>query len=64
MIENLRKFIRKQEIEAQVLDVNRVIGDVTNLIEADAHPKAFPLTMARRRLAAVHATACSCNRFC
>ena len=45
VIENLRKFIRKQEIEAQVLDVNRVIADVANLIEADAHAEGIPLTM-------------------
>jgi two-component system sensor kinase FixL len=41
VIENLRKFIRKQEIETQRLDVNRVIADVMNLIEADAHAEGI-----------------------
>jgi C4-dicarboxylate-specific signal transduction histidine kinase len=41
VIENLRKFIRKQEIEHQALDVNRVIDDVVNLIDADAHAEGI-----------------------
>ncbi len=43
VIENLRKFIRKQEIETQSLDVNRVIREVLNLIEADAHSEGIPV---------------------
>ena len=44
VIENLRKFIRKQEIEHQALDVNRVIDDVVNLIDADAHAEGIRVT--------------------
>ena len=43
MIDNLRKFIRKQEIETQSLDVNRVIADVMGLIEADARSEGIPV---------------------
>jgi two-component system sensor kinase FixL len=43
VIENLRKFIRKQEIKTQSLDVNRVVRDVLNLIEADAHAEGIPI---------------------
>jgi two-component system sensor kinase FixL len=43
VIGNLRKFIRKQEIETQSLDVNRVIADVMSLIEADAHSEGIPV---------------------
>lgn len=43
VIENLRKFIRKQEIETQSLDVNRVVEDIMNLIEADAHSEGIPV---------------------
>jgi len=45
VIENLRKFIRKQEIETQLLDVNRVVRDVMNLIEADAHAAGIPIEL-------------------
>jgi len=45
VIENLRKFIRKQEIQTQPLDVNRVIGDVWNLIEADARAEGIPVRL-------------------
>jgi two-component system sensor kinase FixL len=37
VLENLRKFIRKQEIRAEPIDVNKVVADVLNLIEADAN---------------------------
>ncbi len=43
VIENLRKFIRKQEIKTQSLDVNRIVRDVLNLIEADAHAEGIPV---------------------
>jgi two-component system sensor kinase FixL len=43
VISNLRKFIRKQEIETRSLDINRVIADVMALIEADAHSEGIPV---------------------
>ncbi|HJR69937.1 MAG TPA: PAS domain S-box protein [Gammaproteobacteria bacterium] len=48
VIGNLRKFIRKQEIETQSLDVNRVIADVMSLIEADAHSEGIPVHVRAR----------------
>jgi two-component system sensor kinase FixL len=45
VIGNLRKFIRKQEIDTQSLDVNRVIADVMTLIEADAHSEGIPVSI-------------------
>jgi len=41
VLENLRKFIRKQEIRVEPIDVNRVVADVLNLIEADAHAEGI-----------------------
>src|SRR5215471_21115531 len=41
VLENLRKFIRKQEIRSEPIDVNRAIGDVLNLIEADARAEGL-----------------------
>ena len=46
VLANLRKFIRKQEVETHVLDVNAVIADVANLIEADATAEGIPLKIA------------------
>ncbi len=46
VIENLRKFIRKQDIHTESLDVNRVVLDVLNLIEADAHAEGIPVRVA------------------
>jgi two-component system sensor kinase FixL len=43
VIDNLRKFIRKQEVETQSLDVNRVVADVMTLIEVDAHSEGIPV---------------------
>jgi two-component system sensor kinase FixL len=43
VIDNLRKFIRKQDIDTQLLDVNRVVDDVLNLIEVDAHSEGIPV---------------------
>jgi two-component system sensor kinase FixL len=45
VIANLRKFIRKQEIATQPLDLNKVITDVLNLIEADAHAEGMPVRL-------------------
>jgi two-component system sensor kinase FixL len=36
VLENLRKFVRRQEIRKEVLDVNRLVGDVLGVIEAEA----------------------------
>jgi two-component system, LuxR family, sensor kinase FixL len=36
VIENLRKFIRKQDVRIEAVDVNAVIRDIMNLIDADA----------------------------
>jgi two-component system sensor kinase FixL len=41
VLENLRKFIRKQEIRVEPIDVNRAVVDVLNLIEADAHAEGI-----------------------
>jgi two-component system sensor kinase FixL len=43
VIDNLRKFIRKQEIDTQSLEVNRVVEGVLNLIEVDAHSEGIPV---------------------
>ena len=37
IIDNLRKFIRKEEAAAELLDINGMIAEVLNLIEADAN---------------------------
>ena len=44
VLENLRKFIRKQEIRAEPIDVNKAVVDVLNLIEADAHAEGIRVT--------------------
>ena len=43
VIDNLRKFIRKQDISTQSLDVNAIVGDVLSLIEADARSEGIPV---------------------
>ena len=48
VIDNLRKFIRKQEIKTQSLDVNRVIAGVMTLIEVDAHSEGIPVQVRPR----------------
>jgi two-component system sensor kinase FixL len=45
VIENLRKFIRKQETELLKVDVNAAIADVMNLVEADAHAEGIPVSV-------------------
>ena len=58
VIENLRKFIRQQEIKTQSLDANQVIADVWNLIEADARVEGIPVKhVAERALPKVRADA-------
>jgi two-component system sensor kinase FixL len=48
VIANLRKFIRKQEIETRSLDVNRVVADVMTLIEADARSEGIAVHVRTR----------------
>jgi two-component system sensor kinase FixL len=43
VIENLRRFIRKQEIQTQLIDVNGIVSDVMNLVLADAHAEGIPV---------------------
>jgi two-component system sensor kinase FixL len=58
VIANIRKFIRKQEIETQALDVARVIADVMALIEVDARSEGIPVRVrAEQGLPAVRADA-------
>ena len=65
VIDNLRKFIRKQEIETQSLDVNRVIGDVMSLIDADAHSEGIPVFVRSGvGLPRYAPTPCSSSRYC
>ncbi len=45
VIENLRKFIRKQEIETKPLDINALVVEVLNLIEADARAEGIRVDM-------------------
>jgi two-component system sensor kinase FixL len=44
VIENLRKFIRKQEVETEPLNLNQVVAGVMNLIEADANAEGIRVT--------------------
>jgi two-component system, LuxR family, sensor kinase FixL len=41
VIKDLRNFIRKQDVRTQLLDVNDVVADVLNLVEADAHAEGI-----------------------
>ena len=43
VIDNLRKFIRKQDVDTQSLDVNSVIDDVLNLVEVDTRSEGIPV---------------------
>jgi len=43
VIDNLRKFIRKQDVETQSLDVNSIVDDVLSLVEVDAHSEGIPV---------------------
>ena len=44
VIENLRKFIKKQDIRTEALDVNAVVRDIMNLVNADAHAEGIRVT--------------------
>jgi len=44
VIENLRNFIRKQEVHKQALDLNEVIKDALSLVEADTNAAGIELT--------------------
>jgi two-component system, LuxR family, sensor kinase FixL len=43
VIANLRSFIRKQELQTELVDVNDVIEDVMSLIQADAKSAGLPV---------------------
>jgi two-component system sensor kinase FixL len=45
VIENLRNFIRKREVELDTLDVNEVIRNVMPLVEADARAAAIEVAV-------------------
>jgi len=44
VIENLRKFIKKQDIRTEAVDVNAVVRDIMNLVNADAHAEGIRVT--------------------
>ncbi len=44
VIENLRKFIKKQDVRVENLDVNAVVADIMNLVNADAHAQGIRVT--------------------
>lgn len=44
IIQNLRSFVSKQEVRADRLDINEVVDNVMNLIEADARAEGIPVT--------------------
>ena len=44
VIENLRKFIKKQDVRTESLDVNAVVRDIMNLVNADAHAEGIRVT--------------------
>jgi two-component system, LuxR family, sensor kinase FixL len=41
VIENLRRFIRKQDVRTEAVDVNAVVRDIMNLVNADAHAEGI-----------------------
>jgi C4-dicarboxylate-specific signal transduction histidine kinase len=41
VVQNIRKFVRQQELTTETLDVNRVIADVWGLIEADTRAQGI-----------------------
>lgn len=41
VISNLRSFLRKHDVHTEAVDVNAMINDVMNLIEADAHAEGI-----------------------
>jgi two-component system sensor kinase FixL len=45
VIHNIRQFIRQQEVVPETLDVNRVIADVWELVEADTRAAGFRATV-------------------
>ena len=44
MIENLRRFIRKQDVRTEAVDVNAAVKDVMNLVDADARADGIRVT--------------------
>jgi two-component system sensor histidine kinase DctS len=45
VMDNVRKFIRRQEDRSEPLDVNDVVEDVRDLMEADAHAAGVPIAL-------------------
>jgi two-component system sensor kinase FixL len=45
VIQNLRNFIRRDDSKAELLDVNRAIAEVRELVEADAQAAGIPVTL-------------------
>ena len=46
VIENLRRFIRKQDVRTEAVDVNATVRDMMNLVNADAHADGIGVTAA------------------
>jgi two-component system sensor kinase FixL len=44
VIENLRRFIKKQDVRTETFDVNAVVRDIMNLVNADAHAEGIRVT--------------------
>ncbi len=44
VIENLRRFIKKQDIRTEFVDVNAAVRDIMNLVNADAHAEGIRVT--------------------
>jgi two-component system sensor kinase FixL len=44
VIENLRRFIRKQDVRTEAVDVNAAVKDVMNLVDADARADGIRVT--------------------
>ncbi len=45
VITNLRNFLRKHEIKSELVDVNDMLRDIMNLIEADAHGEGLAVAV-------------------
>jgi C4-dicarboxylate-specific signal transduction histidine kinase len=44
VIENLRRFVRKQDVRTEAVEVNAVVRDIMNLVDADAHADGIRVT--------------------
>ncbi len=65
VIENLRKFIKKQDVRTEWLDVNAVVKDIMNLVDADAHAEGIRVTTRYSEGLSLRseATRFNCSRF-